>query len=59
MGVGVKDYPQLLKITQYRAEMMKGSFIVNAGLNGMKTNLSGAARIEEILESDGEKISGQ
>ena len=52
MGVGVKDYAQLLKITQYRAEMMKGSFIVNAGLNGMKTNLACAARIEEILDSE-------
>lgn len=52
MGTEVKDLAQLFKITQYRGEIMKGILCVNAGLNQMKTNLSGAARIEEILDSE-------
>lgn len=52
MGTGVKDLAQLFKITQYRGEIMKGILCVNAGLNGMKTNLTGAVRIEEILDSE-------
>lgn len=49
IGKEVSDFAELSKITQYRAEMMKSVGVVNGGINGMKTNVSGAERIEEIL----------
>ncbi|MBO4309595.1 MAG: ABC transporter ATP-binding protein [Lachnospiraceae bacterium] len=52
IGMKVRDFAELSKITQYRAEMMKSVGIVNAGVNGMKTNISGAVRIEEILQNE-------
>jgi hypothetical protein len=36
--------------------MMMGIMCVNAGVNNMKTNLTGAVRVDEILE--GEKQHG-
>ncbi|MBO4775474.1 MAG: ABC transporter ATP-binding protein, partial [Lachnospiraceae bacterium] len=55
MGTGVKDFAELMKITQYRGETMKGILCVNAGLNGMKGNASSAARLEEIFSSNEEE----
>ena len=49
IGNGVKDFAQLTKITQYRGQMMMGVMCVNACINNMKTNLSGAERVEEII----------
>ena len=56
IGTKVRDFAQLMKITQYRGHMMMGIMCVNAGVNNMKTNLTGAVRVDEILE--GEKQHG-
>ena len=56
IGTKVRDFAQLMKVTQYRGHMMMGIMCVNAGVNNMKTNLTGAVRVDEILE--GEKQHG-
>ena len=48
IGNGVKDFAQLTKITQYRGQMMMGVMCVNSCINNMKSNLSGAERVEEV-----------
>lgn len=50
IGTKVRDIAELMKITQYRGHMMMGIMCVNAGINNMKTNLTGAVRVDEILE---------
>ncbi|MCR5543290.1 MAG: hypothetical protein K6F55_04000 [Eubacterium sp.] len=49
IGKGVKDFAQLTKITQYRGQMMMGVMCVNSCINNMKSNLSGAERVEEVI----------
>lgn len=49
IGNGVKDFAQLTKITQYRGQMMMGVMCVNSCINNMKSNLSGAERVEEVI----------
>ncbi len=52
IGSGVKDFAELTKITQYRGQMMMGVMCVNSCMNNMKTNLSGAERVDEVLNAD-------
>ena len=52
MGTGISDYAELAKITQYRGEIMKSIMCVNAGLNGMKGNVSSAKRLEEVFTEE-------
>ena len=49
MGTGIRDFAQLMKITQYRGQMMLGVMCVNNCINRMKTNLTGAERVYEVL----------
>ncbi len=49
MGNGIRDFAQLSKITQYRGQMMMSVMCVNDSINHMKTNLTGAVRVDEIL----------
>ena len=53
MGSGIRDFAQLSKITQYRAEMMRSVMCVNNCMNNMRTNLTGAERVEEVLNKYG------
>jgi len=49
MGSEVRDFAQLLKITQYRGEMMRSVMCVSNCQSRMKANLSGVIRVEEVL----------
>lgn len=49
IGSKVKDFAELTKITQYRGGMMQSVMCVNTCLNQMRTNLSGAMRVDEIM----------
>ena len=49
MGYKVRDFAELLKITQYRGEMMKSGMCVNACISNMKMNLSGVNRVDEVI----------
>ena len=49
IGSGIKDFAELTKITQYRGQMMMGVMCVNSCINRMKTNLTGAVRVDEVL----------
>ena len=51
MGKEIGDFARLMKITQYRGEMMRSIMIVNNCLNRMRTNLAGAVRVDDILGS--------
>ena len=61
MGKGIKDFAELTKITQYRGQMMQSVMCVNTCINRMKTNLTGAVRVDEIvgLDENGEKGYGE
>jgi ABC-type multidrug transport system, ATPase and permease components len=50
IGNGVRDFAELTKITQYRGQMMMGVMCVNSCMNNMKSNLSGAERVNEVLD---------
>lgn len=52
IGTKIKDFAELMKITQYRGHMMMGVMCVNSGINNMKTNLTGAVRVDEILNDN-------
>ncbi len=54
IGSELKDFAELMKITQYRAEMLKSINVMNAGFSNMRTNVSSAVRIEEILNMEKE-----
>ena len=49
IGNRIKDFAELVKITQYRGRMMMGIMCVNSSINNMKTNLAGVVRVDEIL----------
>ena len=49
MGKELEDFARLMKITQYRGEMMKSVMMTNNCIGRMKTNLPSAERVEEIL----------
>lgn len=52
IGTKIKDFAELMKITQYRGHMMMGVMCVNSGINNLKTNLTGAVRVDEILNDN-------
>ena len=52
IGTKIKDFAELMKITQYRGHMMMGVMCVNSGINNMKTNLTGVVRVDEILNDN-------
>ena len=52
IGTKIKDFAELMKITQYRGHMMMGVMCVNSGINNMKANLAGVERLDEILDID-------
>ena len=49
MDSEIEDFARMLKITQYRGEMMKSVMMVNNCIGRMKTNLPGVERVEEVL----------
>lgn len=49
IGIDVKDFAELTKITQYRGQMMMSVMCLSSCMNNMKTNLSGAERVDEII----------
>ena len=49
MGSEIDGISDMMKITQYRGEMMKSVMMANNCVGRMKTNLPGAERVEEIL----------
>ena len=49
MGYKVRDFAALMKITQYRGEMMKSLMCVNSCNSNMKINLSGVDRVDEVI----------
>ncbi|MCR4648279.1 MAG: hypothetical protein K5776_04290 [Lachnospiraceae bacterium] len=54
IGSELKDFAELMKITQYRAEMLKSINVMNVGFSNMRTNVISAVRIEEILNMEKE-----
>ncbi len=52
IGKEIADFAMLIKITQYRGELMKSTMVFNSCLNNMRTNLAGVERIYEILHPD-------
>ena len=49
MGSEIEDFGKMLKITQYRGEMMKSVMMTNTCISRMKGNLPAAERVEEVL----------
>ena len=49
MGRELEDFARLMKITQYRGEMMKSVMMTNNCIGRMKGNLPAAERVEEVL----------
>lgn len=49
MGESIDSLATLMKITQYRAGVMKGVFIINNSANNMKNHRAGAERALEAL----------
>jgi len=50
MGSELEDFARMMKITQYRGEMMKSIMMINNCVGRMKTNLPGVDRVEEVLK---------
>ena len=53
MGKELEDFARMMKITQYRGEMMKSVMMMNNSIGRMKTNLPAAERVEEVLSIRG------
>ena len=49
MGNELEDFARMMKITQYRGEMMKSVMMTNNCIGRMKGNLPSAERVEEVL----------
>lgn len=50
MGNELEDFARMMKITQYRGEMMKSVMMTNNCIGRMKGNLPAAERVEEVLK---------
>ena len=57
IGVGIKDVAMLMKITQYRGEMMRNIMMANNCIGNMRTNLAGVERVEEVLTGEERTVS--
>ena len=49
IGSELDDFARMMKITQYRGEMMKSVMMINSCVGRMKGNLPSAERVEEVL----------
>ena len=49
IGSELDDFARMMKITQYRGEMMKSVMMINSCVGRMKGNLPAAERVEEVL----------
>ena len=49
IGSELDDFARMMKITQYRGEMMKSVMMINNCVGRMKGNLPAAERVEEVL----------
>ena len=49
IGSELEDFARMMKITQYRGEMMKSVMMSNNCIGRMKGNLPAAERVEEVL----------
>ena len=49
IGSELDDFARMMKITQYRGEMMKSVMMINNCVDRMKGNLPAAERVEEVL----------
>lgn len=49
IGSELDDFARMMKITQYRGEMMKSVMMINNCVGRMKSNLPAAERVEEVL----------
>ena len=49
MGTKIADIAALMKITQYRAGIMKSTMLINNAVNSMRSHEAGAVRACEVL----------
>ena len=49
IGSELDDFARMMKITQYRGEMMKSVMMIHSCVGRMKGNLPAAERVEEVL----------